>query len=66
MDHKFKRGELVKCTQSNAVYKVCGFTKDHPIMPDGWVIVSEIGELANPKFLERYEGATSCMQKDKC
>ena len=59
---KFKIGELLKVTETNRCFKVfslsdggiAGFIK-------GWP-VDKYGHAHNPKFLKRYEGATSVFE----
>ena len=58
----FKRGDLVK--SEGGVYKVCGFTRNRRLIPDGWLIVDEVGSALNPKFCELYQGATSVLSPE--
>ena len=55
----FKRGDIIK--SGNGIYKVCGFTHNFLVIPDGWLIVDEVGSTLNPKFCEHYTGATSAI-----
>jgi hypothetical protein len=53
-------GEYAKVINENRVFKVCGHTKGRKVIPDGWLIDKD--ECAvNPKFCEKYKGATSCI-----
>ena len=55
----YKRGDLVK--HERGVYKVCGFTKDRLLTPDGWLVVDETGMALNPNYCTPYDGATSVL-----
>ena len=55
----FKMGDLVKL--EGGVYKVCGFTRNCLVIPDGWLIVDEVGSTLNPKHCELYAGAKSVL-----
>jgi hypothetical protein len=59
MMESFKQGDLVKSEIENRVFRVCGFTKQSMIIPEGWII-DEDGFSVNPKFCKKYMGATSC------
>lgn len=56
---EFRRGDIV--ISENRAYKVCGFTKDRLLIPDGWP-VTEAGTAINPKFCELYSGAKSVLR----
>lgn len=61
MPEEFKLGDLAKIATENRVFKVCGFTdKRNMVIPDGWLIDQE-GFSVNPKYCEKYTGATSCL-----
>lgn len=53
-----KIGDLVKIEQENRVFQVCGFSKGHKHIPDGWYMEVD-GGYVNPKFCKKYELANS-------
>jgi hypothetical protein len=51
-------GDYAKVEDENRVFKVCGFSKNHKYIPDGWLIEQD-GSYVNPKFCSKYDGAIS-------
>ena len=56
----FPIGSYAKCTASNRVFKVVGYTQERRFVPDGW-LVDKSGFTANPKFCTAYTGATGVL-----
>jgi hypothetical protein len=54
-------GEYAKVINENRVFKVIGYTKDMKAIPGGW-LVDEDECCVNPKYCEKYQGATSCLE----
>ena len=48
---EFNIGEYAKVTQTDLVFKVCGFTAASGVCPEGWLI-DEDGGFWNPKSCE--------------
>lgn len=62
----FKVGDLIKISTeggNDRVSRVIGFTKDSPIVPDGWIIIDG-NSATNPNRCSLYAGDTSCLNLD--
>ena len=58
-----KIGEYAKVSYENRVFRVHGFTKGRRAVPDGWLVEKD-GTAVNPKFCEKYNGATSAISEE--
>lgn len=55
-----KLGDWLKVEGENHVFRVCGFSFGSKTIPDGWPM-TEQGSFMNPRYCEKYEGATSVL-----
>lgn len=60
MIDKIEAGDFVKIPSQNRVFQVKALTSGERFTPDGWFIDDD-GHFINPRYCEKYKGATSVL-----